>query len=57
MALTGSSPVRPVDEQRPAPAAVIDLRDIFVILKRQAKWVFWPAPICMIIGSIFVCAT
>ena len=52
MALTGPSPARPVDEQKLAPAAVIDLRDIFVILKRQAKWVFWSALICTLIGTI-----
>ena len=42
----------PVDVQKPAPAAVIDLRDIFVILKRQAKWVFWSALLCTIVGAI-----
>jgi uncharacterized protein involved in exopolysaccharide biosynthesis len=52
MALTGPSPARPVDEQKPAPAAVIDLRDIFVILKRRAKWVFWSALICTLKGTI-----
>ena len=52
MALTRPSPARQVDEQKPAPAAVIDLRDIFVILKRQAKWVFWSALICTLIGTI-----
>ena len=52
MALTRPSPARPVDEQKPAPAAVIDLRDIFVILKRQAKWVFWSALICTLMGTI-----
>ena len=52
MALTRPSPARPVDEQKPAPAAVIDLRDIFVILKRQAEWVFWSALICTLMGTI-----
>jgi succinoglycan biosynthesis transport protein ExoP len=52
MALTGTSSAGPVDVQKPAPAAVIDLRDIFVILKRQAKWVFWSALLCTIIGAI-----
>jgi polysaccharide biosynthesis transport protein len=50
MALTGTS-AGPVAERKPAPAAVIDLRDIFVTLKRQAKWVFWSALICTILGA------
>lgn len=52
MALTGTSSVRPVDEQKPAPAAVIDLRDIFVILRRQAKWIVLSAVLCAILGAI-----
>jgi polysaccharide biosynthesis transport protein len=52
MALTGTSSAAPADERRRTPAAVIDLRDIFVILKRQGKWVFWSALICTIIGTI-----
>ena len=43
MALTGTSSAGPVEERKQAPAAVIDLRDIFVIVKRQVKWVFWSA--------------
>jgi uncharacterized protein involved in exopolysaccharide biosynthesis len=52
MALTGTSSAAPADERKRTPAAVIDLRDIFVILKRQGKWVFWSALICTIIGTI-----
>jgi polysaccharide biosynthesis transport protein len=56
MALTGPSPARPVDEQKPAPAAVIDLRDIFAILRRQLKWVLWSALICTLIGTMIAFA-
>ena len=56
MALTGPSPARPVDEQKPVPAAVIDLRDIFAILKRQLKWVLWSALICTLIGTMIAFA-
>jgi polysaccharide biosynthesis transport protein len=52
MALTGTSSAGPVEERKQAPAAVIDLRDIFVIVKRQVKWVFWSALICTILGAI-----
>lgn len=52
MALTGTSSAAPVAERKPSPAAVIDLRDMFVTLKRQGKWVFWSALICTIVGTI-----
>jgi uncharacterized protein involved in exopolysaccharide biosynthesis len=52
MALTGTSSARPLDGGKPAPAAVIDLRDLFVVIKRQGKWVFWSTAICTLIGAI-----
>ena len=52
MALTGTSSARPLDGAKPAPAAVIDLRDLFVVIKRQGKWVFWSTAICTLIGAI-----
>jgi polysaccharide biosynthesis transport protein len=52
MALTGTSSARPVDGEKPAPAAVIDLRDFFVILRRQAKWVLWSTLICTLAGTV-----
>ena len=51
MALTGPSSARPVDEEKPAPAAVIDLRDLFTTLRRQGRWVFWSTLICTLIGT------
>ena len=56
MALTGPSPAPPLDEQKQAPAAVIDLRDIFAILRRQLKWVLWSALICTLIGTMIAFA-
>jgi len=51
MALTGPSSARPVDEDRTAPAAVIDLRDLFATVRRQGKWIFWSTLICTLIGA------
>src|SRR4029079_10526476 len=50
--------IRPVtiDQPRPAPAAVIDLRDIFGIIRRQRGWVLWPVAICTI-GALIVAFT
>src|SRR5262249_12984725 len=42
-----------LDQPRPAPAAVIDLRDIFAIVRRQRGWIIWPAVICTI-GALIV---
>ena len=46
---------RPVmlDQPRPAPAAVIDLRDVLAIARRQRGWILWPAVICTI-GALVV---
>jgi polysaccharide biosynthesis transport protein len=52
MALTGTSSARPLDGERPAPAAVIDLRDVFGVLRRQVKWVFWSTLICTLFGAM-----
>ena len=51
MALTGPSSARPVDEDKAAPAAVIDLRDLFATVRRQGKWIFWSTLICTLIGT------
>jgi polysaccharide biosynthesis transport protein len=56
MALTGTSSARALDGEKPAPAAVIDLRDIFVVFKRQGKWVFWSTLICTLVGTMIAFA-
>jgi polysaccharide biosynthesis transport protein len=56
MALTGTSSARALDGETPAPAAVIDLRDIFVVFKRQGKWVFWSTLICTLVGTMIAFA-
>jgi polysaccharide biosynthesis transport protein len=56
MALTGTSSARPLDGEKPAPAAVIDLRELFVVFKRQGKWVFWSTAICTLVGTMIAFA-
>jgi polysaccharide biosynthesis transport protein len=49
---------RPVtlEQPRSAPAAVIDLRDIFAIMRRQRRWILWPVAVCTIGALIIVFA-
>ncbi len=42
-----------LDGSRPVPAAVIDLRDLGAILRRQRRWILWPVVVCTI-GALLV---
>ncbi|HML06945.1 MAG TPA: exopolysaccharide transport family protein [Xanthobacteraceae bacterium] len=61
MALIEAVPHRPVrsaglEEPRPAPAAVIDLRDIFAIVQRQRGWILWPVIVCTMAALVVALA-